>query len=88
MSWCHNELDKEYEKNPILKHKFFWVSQKEYSDNRKKCFSMTPKKRSEINHAFFFIREFARENQFSVSEVDIKGLSYAYVLKMSIGIEN
>lgn len=82
LSWCHNELDKEYEKNPTLKNKFFWVSQKEYSDNRKKCFSMTPRKRSEINHAFFFIREFARENQFSVSEVDIKGLSYAYVLKI------
>ena len=52
------ELDREYKKNPTLKSKFFWVSQKEYADNRKKCFSPTKNQRSEINHAFFFIREF------------------------------
>ena len=78
------ELDKEYEKSPILKNKFFWVSQKEYGDNRKNCFSPTKIQRSEINHAFFFIREFARDNQFGVSEVDIMGLSYAYVLKITV----
>ncbi len=47
------ELDKEYEKNPTLKNKFFWVSQNEYSHNRKKCFSPNIRQRSEINHAFF-----------------------------------
>jgi hypothetical protein len=78
------ELDKEYEKSPTLKNKFFWVVQKEYSDNRKDCFSPTRSERSEINHTFFFIREFSRESQFSVSEVDIKGLSYAYVLKIPV----
>lgn len=78
------ELDKEYEKNPTLKNKFFWVSQNEYSHNRKKCFSPTIRQRSEINHAFFFIRGFARESQFSVSEVDIVGLAYAYVLKIPV----
>ena len=78
------ELNKEYEKNPTLKHKFFWVTQKEYADNRKNCFTPTRTQRSEIKHAFFFIREFSRENQFSVSEVDIVALSYAYVLKVAI----
>lgn len=78
------ELDKEYEKNPTLKNKFFWVSQREYGDNRKDCFSPSPRQRSEINHAFFFIRESAREGQLSVSEVDVRGLAYAYVLKMPI----
>jgi len=78
------ELDKEYEKNPTLKHKFFWVNQKEYADNRKKCFSPTRNQRSKINHAFFFIREFARDRQFSLSEVDIIALSYAYVLKIPV----
>ena len=78
------ELDKEYGKNPTLKNKFFWVSQKEYALNRKNCFSPTRNQLSEINHAFFFIREFARESQFSVSEVDIKGLAYAYVLKIPV----
>lgn len=78
------ELDKEYEKNPVLKHKFFWVNQKEYADQRKNCFSPTINERSQINHAFFFIREFARESQLSVSKVDIIALSYAYVLKLPI----
>ena len=78
------ELDKEYEKNPTLKNKFFWVGQDEYSHNRKQCFSPNRNQRSEIKHAFFFIREFARESQFSVSEVDIVGLAYAYVLKFPV----
>ncbi len=78
------ELDKEYKKKPTLKHKFFWVNQKEYTDNRKKCFSLTRNQRSEIKHAFFFIRAFARSSQFSVSEVDIFALSYAYVLKIPV----
>ena len=78
------ELDKEYEKNPTLKHKFFWGNQKEYTDNRKKCFSPTRSQRSEINHAFFFIREFARDKQLGVSKIDIMGLAYAYVLKIPV----
>ena len=78
------ELDKEYEKNPTLKHKFFWVNQKEYADCRKNCFALSMNERSEINHAFFFIRDFARDSQFSVSEVDIIALSYAYVLKIPV----
>lgn len=78
------ELDKEYEKSQSLKHRFFWVSETEYSDNRKNCFCPNQKQHSEIRHAFFFIREFARDTQFSLSEVDIYGLAYAYVLKVPI----
>lgn len=40
------------------------------------------KERSEINHAFFFIRDFVRENRYGVSEVDVSGLAYAYALKI------
>jgi hypothetical protein len=54
------ELDKEYEKNPTLKHKFFWVNQKEFSDNRKECFSPTRNQSSEINHAFFVTTQVKR----------------------------
>ena len=45
---------------------------------------MTIPQKSEINHAFFFIREFARDEKIGVSEVDIKALSYAYVLKIPV----
>ena len=78
------ELDKEYAKNPTLKHKFFWVNEEEYAENRKKCFSPTMSQRSEIDHAVFFIREFPRDKQWGVSGVDITALSYAYVLKIPI----
>ena len=78
------ELDREYERNPALKQKFFWVNQKEYADNRKKCFSTTRDQRTGINNTFFFIREFARDEQLGVSEVDIKGLANAYVLKIPV----
>ena len=40
--------------------------------------------RTEINNTFFFIREFARDSQFSVSQADIRALSYAYVLRFSV----
>jgi hypothetical protein len=76
------ELDNEYEKSPSLKHKFYWVNDDEFAANRKRCFALTTAQKSEINHAFFFIREFARDEHIGVSEVDIKALSYAYVLKI------
>ena len=78
------ELDDEYERNPTLKHKFYWVDKQEYANNRKKCFAPTMAQRAEINHAFFFIREFARDSKLGVSRVDIRGLSYAYILKIPI----
>jgi hypothetical protein len=78
------ELEKEYEKNPTLKNKFFWVREKEYRDNRKDCFSLSRDQRIEINNTFFFIRDFARDEQLGVSEVDIRGLACAYVLKIPI----
>ena len=78
------ELDKEYEKNPTLKQKFFWVSQKEYAENRKKCFAPTRDQQAEINNTFFFIREFARDEKLGVGEVDLRGLAYADVLRIPI----
>src|SRR4030042_3665385 len=78
------ELDKEYAKSPTLKNRFFWVNQPEYSDNRQGCFYISPKEHSEINHAFFFIRDFVRDCRLSASEVDIIALSYAYVMKIPV----
>lgn len=78
------ELDEEYGKNPTLRHKFYWVNQKEYIDNRENCLKPTRAQSADINHAFFFIRDFARDERIGVSNVDIMGLSYAYVLEISI----
>jgi len=82
------ELDDEYRKNPSLQHKFDWVGRDEYAANRKRCFALTTAQKSEINNAFFFVREFARDELIGVSDVDIKALSYAYVLKIPIATDD
>jgi len=74
------ELNQEYNKNPSLKHKFFWVNEAEFVENRKRCFSLSPGQKSDINNAFFFLREMARDEGYGVSKIDLKALSHAEVL--------
>jgi len=78
------ELQEEYKKNSSLKHKFFWVDQEEYAENRKRCFTLTSNQKSDINNAFYFIRETVRDMQIGVSRVDIIGLAHAHVLEIPI----
>ncbi|MFH1217732.1 MAG: DNA-binding protein [Pseudomonadota bacterium] len=78
------DLQEEYKKNAALKHKFFWVDQKEYAENRKRCFQLTADQKIETNNAFYFIRETNRDMQLGVSRVDINCLAHAYVLEIPI----
>jgi len=78
------ELNLEYNKNPSLKHKFFWVNEAEFVENRKRCFSLSVQQKSDINNTFFFLRETAREEGYGVSKVDLIALSYAEVFGISI----
>ena len=78
------ELNEEYKRSPTLKHKFHWVDQKEYQENRKRCFSLKADKKAEINNAFYYIRETAREEGFGVSRIDLIALSYSHVLGIPI----
>jgi hypothetical protein len=78
------ELQDEYKKNSALKHKFFWVDQPEFAENRKRCFSISVNQKSDIKNAYFFIRETAHEMGLGVSRVDITCLAHAYVLKIPV----
>jgi hypothetical protein len=78
------ELQDEYKKNSALKHKFFWVDQPEFAENRKRCFSISADQKSDINNAFIFIRETARDMGLGVSRVDIICLAHAHVLQIPV----
>jgi|MTBAKSStandDraft_1061840.scaffolds.fasta_scaffold22172_3 hypothetical protein len=78
------DLQGEYKKSSALKHKFHWVDQPEYAENRKRCFTISKDQKTDINNAFFFIRETARDMELGVSKVDITCLAHAYVLNIPI----
>jgi hypothetical protein len=78
------ELQKEYDKNPTLQNKFYWVDEPEYAANRKSCFSLTREQKADIHNAFYFMRDTSREEELGVSKVDLTALSYAYVLGIPI----
>lgn len=78
------ELNKEHDRNPTLQHKFFWVNQPTYRDNRKRCFVLKAEQKSDINNSYYFIRDTGRELELGASPVDIKALAYCYVLDIPI----
>lgn len=78
------ELQDEYKKNSSLKHKFYWVDNQEYAENRKRCFVLSADQKSDINNAFYFIRETARDMELGVSRIDITCLAHAYVLQTPV----
>ncbi len=78
------ELNMEYNKNPSLKHKFFWVNEVEFAENRKRCFILSVQQKSDINNTVFFLRDTARQEGYGVSKADLTGLSYAQVLSIPV----
>ncbi|HHB77446.1 MAG TPA: DNA-binding protein [Desulfobulbus sp.] len=78
------ELNQEHDRNPTLQHKFYWVDQAEYRENRQRCFSLNTEQKSDIKTACYFIRETGRELGLGASPVDIKALAYCHVLNIPI----
>jgi len=78
------DLHEEYKKNPTLKNKFGWVSQPEYVQNRQRCFKFSKDELVDINNAFYFIRETARDEGLTTSKVDNRALAHAYVMGFPI----
>lgn len=78
------ELDNEYNRSTRLQSKFYWVSQTKYSENRVGCFTLTRDQKSLIDQAFYFLRDFNRDERLSASEVDLRCLAHAYELKTPI----
>lgn len=78
------ELDAEYNRSPRLQSKFYWVSQTKYAENRSECFNLTRDQKALIEQAFYFLRDFNRDERLSASQVDLRCLAHAYELKIPL----
>lgn len=73
------ELDREYNKNPRLKTKFWWANHKEHSEERAaNCFTPMGKKVNAVKVAFSYINQYAIDNNITVSFIDKRVLSVGY----------
>jgi len=73
------ELDREYDKNPRLKTKFWWVNQKEHAEERAaNRFTPMGKKVNAVRVAFSYIDQYAVDNNITVSLIDKRVLSVGY----------
>jgi hypothetical protein len=74
------ELDDEYATNIRLRHKFEWVSQTEYRNDRKaKRYELRAEDRSRANKAFSFLLAYADEQKINLSREDLKALAAGHV---------
>lgn len=78
------DLQAEYDRNPRLRNAFSWVNETEYRRNRSCELNISRKDRKEIEQAFDFIRNHARDTHPETSKVDISALAHAYILDMPI----
>jgi hypothetical protein len=74
------DLDEEYRRSIRLQHKFQWVVESEYRNDRTaKLYELNRKKREEAERALRFLADFADDNQLNVSLVDLKALAVGFV---------
>ncbi|MBN2545086.1 MAG: DNA-binding protein [Spirochaetes bacterium] len=78
------DLDKEFNRNPRLQTKFPWFYKDEYKENRKCKLKITTGQLNEIENVYDFILDYSKESEYSASKVDIKCLTYGYVLNIPI----
>ncbi len=78
------ELEREYAREPRLQHKFPWVDEPEYRDNRDKRLSLSRKQRKAVDTAFAIMWDHVQTELPGPSRVDVTVLSYAYMLGIPV----
>lgn len=74
------ELDDEYATSVRLRHKFEWVAQREYRDDRKaKRYELRGGDRTKVLTAFTFLLAYADEQGINLSREDLKALAAGFV---------
>ena len=74
------ELDDEYATNVRLRHKFEWVSQPEYCNDRKaKRYELRGDDRTKANTALSFLLAYADDQKINLSREDLKALAAGFV---------
>lgn len=78
------ELQSEYNRNQRLINAFSWVNDPEYVENRSHLLKITAKEKREIQRAYDFILDYARNVHPSVSKVDVRCLAHAEQLHIPV----
>jgi len=79
------ELDDEYKTSTRLQHKFEWVRQKEYVEDRAaKRYTVPTDLRSQVDTAFTFLADYADSQQLNVSKEDLKALAVGFAAKIPV----
>jgi predicted nuclease of predicted toxin-antitoxin system len=73
--YVHNDLMVEFARNPRLTHKFHWVVEKQFTENRSRPLALSKKIRKEIENTHEFIWEHVKEADLGPSRVDVKVLA-------------
>lgn len=79
-----NELDEEFERNPRLRSKFYWVRENKYVENRKFELTISRKEKNLIKQAYDFIKNHAIGEDYGTSSIDIRAVATAYVLSIPL----
>jgi hypothetical protein len=77
-------FQKEFDNNPGLQRKFFWVDEEEYAENRKRKIKIAKQARKDIDLAFDFIWEHNVSAGLGASPTDVKAIAYGYVLSIPV----
>lgn len=78
------EFQKEFNKNPRLKHKFGWVDQPEYIENRKHRLRIKREQKEQIHLTYTYLWQHNVSEGVGASRVDVRALAYGAVLDVPV----
>jgi hypothetical protein len=78
------EFQKEFNKNPRLKHKFGWVDQPEYIENRKHRLRIMREQKEQIHLTYTYLWQHNVSEGIGASRVDVRALAYGAALDVPV----
>jgi len=79
-----HRFQREYDRQPRLRDKFFWVNEEKYSDNRSQRINMSRDQRKDAALANGYISDYNLAQSLGIQEVDIDILSHALALDVPV----
>ena len=79
-----DDFQKEFDRNPRLENKFYWVNEPEFKENRKKRIKVSRQDKKDIRVAQSIIWEQNIAMGLGSSKPDIRALAFGYVLNIPV----
>ena len=79
-----DDFQKEFDRNPRLKNKFYWVNEPEFEENRKKRIKVSRQNKKDISVAQSVIWEENIARGLGSSKPDIRALAFGFVLDIPV----